>query len=347
MQARALRSLEGDSPRHELFIVPRLKESKMSMPSFVKNYGPAILLILAVLGIAIGAVRTIDTQILNQTTDFNTQISKVRDDIALVDKRMTKVEGAVKALGDNQSNPLKGLIHDLLAAATNALPNKPEVAARAISAADSLIVTLKKEKRSADAEYFQNMVSAIHELTDRIPRAKSAGPTQQNTLRQLVYSTKISLAEYRSAITPVPIIPKRVGQLPENLPFTLTIAAYPVLTTINFSPPKPVTVEGNGAALDARGMHPGQEMLIVATRSLEQNPVIMKNLILIGATQTLDYVTWENVTFVGTHIKSQGGPVRLANVRFVNCTFDLPHDDTGARIAEYAALESKQTVKVG
>jgi hypothetical protein len=151
-------------------------------------------------------------------------------------------------------------------------------------------------------------------------------------LFQAAHALRLALAEYRSAITPEPTIPKRIAQLPGNLPPTLMTAAYPLLTTLNFSPPRPVTVEGNGAALDARGMHPEQEMLVVATRSLEKNPIIMKDLILVGATQTLDYITWENITFVGTHIKSGGGPVRLINVRFVNCTFDLPNNDSGTRV---------------
>jgi len=318
----------------------------MPKESFLKSYGTAIGTVLSILVIAVGAVRTIDNQILKQTTDFNTQMSTVKDNIALVDKRMVKVESAVKALGDEQSDPLKQIIHDLLATAINSLPQKPDMSARAVRVADSLIATLKKEKRLADSEYFSNIVETMNELNKRIPRASSAGPTQQSTLSRLVYSTKISLAEYRSAITPEPAVPKRVAELPESLPSALTIAAYPVKTTINFSPPKPVILEGNGAAFDARGMRPDQQLVTVATRSLEQNPATIRNLILIGANQTLDYITWENVTFVGTHIESKGSPTRLINVRFVNCTFDLPDNEAGARIAEYAALQPSQTVTI-
>jgi hypothetical protein len=116
---------------------------------------------------------------------------------------------------------------------------------------------------------------------------------------------------------------------------------YPNKKTFNFSPPKPITLEAYSAAVDNSAMQPGQEIIAVATRSLDRDPVIIKGPILIGATQTLDYINWEDVTFVNTHIRYKGGPVRLRNVRFVNCTFDFPNNDIGAKMAEYAALEPK------
>jgi predicted PurR-regulated permease PerM len=149
----------------------------MAMPKFLKDYGVVLALFGALLIAFVSGFLVISGQMSQQTSSLHTKIDDVNKDLAAqmgkVETRATKLESAVKALGDNQSNPLKGLVHDLLAAAANALPNKPQVAARAISAADSLIVTLKKQKQSADAEYFKNMVSAINELSDRVPRAMS------------------------------------------------------------------------------------------------------------------------------------------------------------------------------
>lgn len=263
-----------------------------------------------------------------------------------VEKRTTKLESAVKTLGDEQKDPLKQVIHDLLASAASSLPQDPKFSAKAIRVADSLLAAVKKERRSADSEYFSTTLHAIDELNARIP----GSGTQKDVLRELVHSTRISLAEYRSSLNAVPSIPTQTAPFPPitgNVIVTTTGTVYPVTTTINLTPPKPLTIEGNGAVIDARGMRSDQELIIVATRSLDQNPAVFKDFVYIGANQTLDYITWENVTFVGTHIKYSGGPVRLKNVRFVNCTFDLPDTSAGAQVAEYAALESKKPLRVG
>jgi hypothetical protein len=38
------------------------------------------------------------------------------------------------------------------------------------------------------------------------------------------------------------------------------------------------------------------------------------------------------------HISYKGGLLKLEGVRFVNCTFDLPPDPRGAKLAQYVAL---------
>ena len=42
--------------------------------------------------------------------------------------------------------------------------------------------------------------------------------------------------------------------------------------------------------------------------------------------------------FVGTRIRYNGGDVELTKVKFVNRTLELPPNDRGSRIADYAAL---------
>ena len=125
------------------------------------------------------------------------------------------------------------------------------------------------------------------------------------------------------------------------------MALYRTSGSLVLSPPKPIEILGYGAGIDSTSMKPGQEIFLPATRSLDQNPATVRGLILVGATQTLDYMTWEDVTFVNTHIKYLGGPVRLRNVRFVNCTFDFPTNNYGQQLAKYAALEPTQELRVG
>jgi hypothetical protein len=67
-------------------------------------------------------------------------------------------------------------------------------------------------------------------------------------------------------------------------------------------------------------------------------PPLIENVIVKGGQQGLDGFDWKGVTFVGTRISYLGSPVSLEDVRFVNCTFDLPRTQRGAKLAEYVAL---------
>jgi hypothetical protein len=277
----------------------------MSIPKFLKGYGVALTLFGALLVAYVTGFISISSQISQQTSSLHSKIDGINKDlnaqIGKVETRATKLESAVKALGDNQVNPLKGLVHDLLAAATNALPKKPEVAARAINAADSLIVTLKKEKQPADAEYFQNMVSVINELSDRIPRAKSAGKGEAHkpNLIAAVYSTNVSLAEYRSALQPL----KQIG------------------LTINCA-------SESAFAFGAAGDKTKADRYV-------------SGLTVNHCSQILDGFSWTNVAFVDSHIIYRGGPVVLNNVFFVNCKFEVEINGSGFELLQYSTLDKR------
>lgn len=90
--------------------------------------------------------------------------------------------------------------------------------------------------------------------------------------------------------------------------------------------------------LDATRMAESAEVLVPpATRSIRDN-VLVEDLTIAGASQTLDGIRWHNVTFIGTRVLYAKGPLDLENVHFVNCTFELPPDDRGARLADAVAL---------
>jgi hypothetical protein len=65
-----------------------------------------------------------------------------------------------------------------------------------------------------------------------------------------------------------------------------------------------------------------------------------------GASQTLDGIHWHDITFVGVHIIYRGGDLDLQNVRFVNCTFEVPtrtpQNSRVERFIDYAALGETQ-----
>ncbi len=52
--------------------------------------------------------------------------------------------------------------------------------------------------------------------------------------------------------------------------------------------------------------------------------VVVKNVKVVGLAQDIGNLTWTNVTFEGSLIRYQGEPLRMANVRFLNCTFERP-----------------------
>ena len=49
-------------------------------------------------------------------------------------------------------------------------------------------------------------------------------------------------------------------------------------------------------------------------------------------------ITWVHVIFVNSHIIYRGGPVKLEDVRFVNCTFSVERSNAGFQVLQYATL---------
>jgi hypothetical protein len=282
---------------------------------------------------------SIANQISQLTGSLHQKIDAVNRDLTAqvgkIDTRATKLESAVKALGDNQSNPLKGLIHDLLAAATNALPNKPEVAARVISVVDSLLVTMKKERQPAGAEYFRNTVAAINELSDRVPRARPTGETNRHELASAVYSAKVSLAEYRSALEPTPPI---AG-------LSWVIATPDAAEDVVFIG-RPLTLDQVNFDLTFLGQRTGFKVN-PPLKGLLSEHVTIENAYIKGGSNVLDGIHWANVVFIGSHIVYRGGEVELRNVRFVNCSFEVPRSDQGAKLVNYAALATQYLIVPG
>ena len=98
----------------------------------------------------------------------------------------------------------------------------------------------------------------------------------------------------------------------------------------------PSSIGGN--FLDASLLPDTAEILLPPeTRRLSDN-VRVENLTIAGASQTLDGIHWRNVTFIGTRLRYEAGPLDLQNVRFVHCTFGFPPDARGAALANTIAL---------
>jgi CBS domain-containing protein len=93
-----------------------------------------------------------------------------------------------------------------------------------------------------------------------------------------------------------------------------------------------------GNFLDASLFPDTSEILLPPeSRQLSDN-VRVENLTIAGASQTLDGIHWRNVTFIGTRLRYEDGPLDLHNVKFIHCTFGFPSDARGASLATAIAL---------
>jgi len=99
-----------------------------------------------------------------------------------------------------------------------------------------------------------------------------------------------------------------------------------------------------GNLLDATSMPSNAEILEPPPSRIFADNVHVENLTIAGAAQTLDGIHWKNVTFIGTHLRYEGGEVDLHNVRFIHCMFGFPSDDRGGRLA--TAIARGQTTVV-
>jgi hypothetical protein len=122
------------------------------------------------------------------------------------------------------------------------------------------------------------------------------------------------------------------GQVFVGAPRILVIGA-----TLN-----PASLGGN--LLDATSMPSGAEILEPPMSRLFADNVHVENLTIVGAAQTLDGIHWKNVTFIGTHLRYEGGEVDLHDVRFIHCMFGFPSDDRAGRLA--TAIARGQTTVV-
>src|SRR5207248_2315219 len=112
-----------------------------------------------------------------------------------LDKRTTKIETALKLLADSQGGKTKELIDDALAAAQmqNEFGNE-RASSGLLHSVEQIIAEEKTAKVYAPPAFFSEAFKKLEELK------AAPNPTVSQTAREGM----IALANYRSAITPVP-----------------------------------------------------------------------------------------------------------------------------------------------
>lgn len=226
-----------------------------------------------------------------------------------------------------------------------------------VDRATSLLESARVEASTAGPEFFEMTIAALdaslrphadnprlieHVTLTRIELAQlrsflaggpnSAPTTLSNALNDASFSSSLANESKRTPDSPSSKTGVKSGHVMLHMP--RSIAANHI-----FNP-----AAAGGEWLDAKPMPEQAEILLPpATRLLVDN-VRVQNLSIEGASQTLDGVHWNNVTFVGTRVRYESGEVDLHNVHFERCTFGFTTDERGARLANAIALAQSSIV---
>jgi hypothetical protein len=223
--------------------------------------------------------------------------------------------------------------------------------------ATTLLKAARLKSASAEPDFFQITVSAL----DRI---WSQQPDDEGLFRR-VTEARIELAGLRvaqsgpSTSARADVVSDRQAERGDADDVIPAVEGTPVSVSngpriekplaeakgVSFTVPRPIAANYmlspatlGSPHLDATHMPDMAEILLPpATRSLEDN-VRVENLTIEGGSQTLSGIRWLNVTFVGTRLRYETGPVDFENVRFVRCTFEFSTDERGSRLANAIAL---------
>jgi hypothetical protein len=192
----------------------------------------------------------------------------------------------------------------------------------AVDRADNVITAARLESREAKPDFFTASLAELDGVLEKHP--------DDQRLLEHVTLARISLAELRSSQSaePAAALPgdKSLKRVPIGAP-------RPVAANVLLDP-----ASLGGRILDATLMPDTSEILLPPFSRVFADGVRVEHLTIEGAAQTLDGIRWRNVTFVGTRLRYEGGPLDLQNVQFIRCSFGLTTDDRGARLATAIAL---------
>ncbi|MGH9714073.1 MAG: hypothetical protein ACRD5M_12320 [Candidatus Acidiferrales bacterium] len=188
----------------------------------------------------------------------------------------------------------------------------------AMDRAAAFVTAAKYNSEAVTPDFFDSSLA-------RLDRAVATHP-ENARLSEHATLMRIELAQLRSSLEAAPAQPVTAVTVAIDSP--RAVARDAVLD--------PATLGGN--ILDATDMPSSSEILEPPFSRQFADNVQVQNLTLSGATQTIDGIRWENVTFIGTRLRYQGGEVSLQNVHCVRCTFGFAIGDRGARLAIAFAL---------
>jgi hypothetical protein len=275
----------------------------------IDPWGQVLLIILIAIFSAMGTLVIIGVS----------KLTKIDTHLAIIDTKIGLQVGA-DLIGNVNTNLEKG---------DNAK------AIQDVERAKSYILEAKERKTPAPPGYFLKTVNLLN----------TAARIASSDVAKELFSTRIALAEYRSALQTPPDIPEKLATLriPPGTPITSDmlngLAVYRITSQLHLY--RNVNILSHGAVINGSEIPRGMDAFDPPSKSLAENNEWIDGLILYGVNQTLDGIEWKNVVFVDSHIKYLGGDIKLESVRFVNCTFDVPGNPRGAQLADCTILEER------
>jgi hypothetical protein len=218
----------------------------------------------------------------------------------------------------------------------------------AVDRAASVIEAARVESNSAPPDFFETVSRSLDRALQEHP--------ENSRLFEHVTVTRVDLAQLRSAQSESP--PQRdsaASVTPEASTLqprgdnkddsAVTGAGLAPGREVEVGSPREISANHlfnplalGGDTIDAKLMPETMEILLPPSTRLFVDNVRVQDLTLKGASQTLDGIHWKNVTFVGTRLRYESGELDLQNVHFLGCTFGVPMDQRGARLANAVAL---------
>jgi hypothetical protein len=195
----------------------------------------------------------------------------------------------------------------------------------AVDRAEAVLTTERLIGASANPEFFAPALSGLDRLANRKP--------PDTRLFEHVTLARMALAELQSSLNAEPVEPAESKRVAIGAP--RQVAAGESIDPASF----------NGHILDATLMPDTSEILLPPSSRSFKDGVLVSNLVMLGAAQTLDGIHWRNVTFVGTRLRYQGGELDLQNVQFVRCRFGFVTDARGATLAN-AIAQGKTSITI-
>ena len=265
------------------------------------------------------------------------------------DQRMARVETAVHILADTSGEKTRSMVDQALTISQNAASSSVDLlsslkgylahgdkvrASEVANDAREMLRAAKDNKSPVPPGYFSGTVALLNDLP----------PVTDADVASRVLSDRVALAEYHSVLEAAPNLPAKDTQLKVSVgePVTSQLlsgdALYRASHQLTLAPQ--TVLDAPGSVLDGSALAPGTDLLQPAGASLAKNGNSVSGLTLQSVTQTLDGIEWKNVTFVNSRIRYRGGDLRLDGVHFVHCTFEVPSNNRGSQVADYATLES-------
>lgn len=215
-------------------------------------------------------------------------------------------------------------------------------AEEATDRATAIVESARSRKFDAPAEFFATALRELNGIRDM--------HEDNDRLREHIFQTKIALAELRSSIGAAAASaaePRR-----DDNETAGPSGADGGRRSVILEVPKAVSAKQSlnpatlGASfVDATRMPGASEVFLPPASREMADDVKVSGLTIAGAAQTLDGIVWKDVTFVGTRVRYERGPVSLRNVRFEKCNFGFSVTPGGEKIVD-AILRGEGDVEV-